>query len=394
MNRPWQAPTDVAMLPSQRALFDIPREVCFLNAASWSPLPLASQEAGRIGVARKGQPWKIGAEFAAAQHQRARAAAASLINADPADVALISSVGYGVATAAKVLTVPAGARVLMLADDHSSPVLEWMTRAPREGFAVEVVRRPDDGDWTAAVLAAIDRRGAPPLALVSISSVHWSDGGLVDLDQVAAAARGHGAALLVDATHSAGVLALDVRTLDPDFLVFPTYKWVLGPYGRAFLYVAKRRQDGVPLEQTSYGRKAIAAEQVPYMADTAYVAGARRFDMGERDHFVSLEMASLGMEMMARWGSAAVVARLRMLTDRLAAGLAGCGVEIAPARVRAPHILSLSFPHGLPGRLAERLAAENVHVASRLGRIRLSPHVYNDEADVDRFIATFRSVFV
>ena len=394
MNEAWQTPTDSALLPSQRALFDIPREVCFLNAASWSPLPRASQEAGRIGVARKGQPWKIDASFAAAQHQRARAAAARLINADPADVALISSVGYGVATAAKVLAVPAGTRVLVLADDHSSPVLEWMTRAPREGFSVEVARRPDDGDWTAAVLAAIDRRGAPPLALVSISSVHWSDGGLVDLATVAAAARAHGAAFLIDATHSAGVLALDVLALDPDFLVFPTYKWTLGPYGRAFLYIAKRRQDGVPLEQTAYGRRAVAAEQVPYMADTAYVDGARRFDMGERDHFVSLEMAAIGMEMMARWGSAAVVARLRMLTDRLAAGLAGCGVQIAAARVRAPHVLSLSFPHGMPERLTERLAAENIHVAARLGRIRLSPHVYNDEEDADRFVAAFRSIFI
>src|SRR5207245_11645019 len=59
------------------------------------------------------------------------------------------------------------------------------------------------------------------------------------------AARARGAALLIDATHSAGVLALDVRALDPDLLVFPTYKWVLGPYGRAFLYIAKRRQNGV-----------------------------------------------------------------------------------------------------------------------------------------------------
>jgi selenocysteine lyase/cysteine desulfurase len=383
---------DTRMLQSQRALFDIPREVCFFNAASWSPLPLASQEAGRIGVARKGQPWKIGAEFAAAQHQRARNAAASLINADPADIALISSVGYGVATAAKVLAVPAGSRVLVLDDDHSSPVLEWMTRAPAAGFTVEVVRRPHDGDWTAAVLAAIGRPGAPPVGLASISSVHWSDGGLVDLDEVAAALRAHGAALLVDATHSAGVLKLDVRALDPDFLVFPTYKWVLGPYGRAFLYVAKRCQDGVPLEQTSYGRRAIAAERVPYMADTAYVGGARRFDMGERDHFVSLEMAAIGMEMMARWGSGAVVARLRMLTDRLADGLADSGVQIAEARVRAPHILSLSFPRGMPARLAERLAAANVHVAARLGRIRISPHVYNDEADVDRFVTTFVNI--
>jgi selenocysteine lyase/cysteine desulfurase len=391
MNKPWPAPTD-ALLPCQRALFDIPREVCFLNAASWSPLPLASQEAGRIGVARKGQPWKLGPEFAPAQHQRARAAAARLINADPEDIALISSVSYGVATAAKLITVPAGARVLVLEDDHSSPVLEWMTRAPQQGFTVEVVRRPEDGDWTAAVLAAIERPGAPPLALVSISSVHWSDGGLVDVAAVAAAARRQGAAFLIDATHSAGVLALDVRAVDPDFLVFPTYKWVLGPYGRAFLYIAKRHQDGVPLEQTSYGRRAVAAERVPYFADTAYVTGARRFDMGERDHFISLEMAAIGMELMARWGSAAVVARLRMLTDRLAAGLVDCPVHIAAPRVRAPHILSLSFPRGMPEGLTKRLTGENVYVAPRLGRVRISPHVYNDEADVDRFVATFRKL--
>src|SRR6266704_4877129 len=130
------------MLSSQRALFDMPREICYLNAASWSPLPLATQDAGRSGVARKGQPWKLDPGLAAQQHERARAAAARLVNADPADVALISSVSYGVATAAKVLTIPAGARVLVLADDHSSPVLEWMTLAPAQGFAVEVVARP------------------------------------------------------------------------------------------------------------------------------------------------------------------------------------------------------------------------------------------------------------
>ncbi len=91
------------MLASQRALFDIPRDVCFLNAASWSPLPLAAQEAGRVGVARKGRPWLIDQAFATGQYERARNAAARLINADADDVALISSVGYGVATAAKLL---------------------------------------------------------------------------------------------------------------------------------------------------------------------------------------------------------------------------------------------------------------------------------------------------
>jgi selenocysteine lyase/cysteine desulfurase len=378
------------MLGSQRALFDIPREVCFLNAASWSPLPLKTLEAGRQAVARKGRPWLLDNEFAGKQYERTRKAAARLIGADPEDVALISSVGYGVATAAKVLAVPPGSRVLVLKDDHSSPVLEWMTRAEEGGFTVEAVQCAANGDWTEALLAAIARPGAAPIAVASISSVHWSDGGSVDLAQVAPAVRAKGAALLVDATHSVGVTDLDVRKLDPDFVVFPTYKWLLGPYGRAFLYVAKRHQGGIPLEQTSYGRRAVKAEQDVYFRDAGYVDGARRFDMGERDHFISMEMASIGMEMMAEWGSKAVVERLAMLTARLADGLRNEAVEVPETQVRAPHILSLGFRDGMPKDLVARLAGENVHVAPRLGRLRISPHVYNDEDDVDRFVEVFR----
>ncbi|TWS94973.1 aminotransferase class V-fold PLP-dependent enzyme [Reyranella sp. CPCC 100927] len=379
------------MLPSQRALFDIPADVCYLNAASYSPLPLAVQEAGRTGVGRKGQPWTLDAGLASRLNERTRRAAAALINADPEDVALISSVAYGVATAGKLVQVTAGYRVLVLQDDHSSPVLEWMTRAQAEGFTVETVRQPYDGDWTASVLAAIARPGAPQLALASIASVHWSDGGALDLDRIAAALRAKGAGLLVDATHGVGVMKVDVQALDPDFLIFPTYKWVLGPYGRAFLYVARRHQGGTPLEQTGFGRRAISAESVPYMKDASYTAGARRFDMGERDHFISMEMAAVGMEMMAGWGQAEVEARLSMLTQRLADGLGNLkDVRLPDPRLRAPHILSLSFPSGMPDGLIERLAAEKIHVAPRLGRMRISPHVYNDEDDVDRFVSTFR----
>ncbi len=377
------------MLESQRALFDMPREVCYMNAAAWGPLPRRSQEAGCHGVARKGQPWTLDPNLPAEQFARARKAAAALIGAEPDDIALISSVSYGVATAAKIVPVPKGSRVLLLENDHSSPVLEWMTRAEAAGFVLDVVRRPEDGDWTASVLEAIARRSAPPLALASISSVHWSDGGIVDLARIAAALREAGAALLVDATHSAGAMPLDVKTLNPDFLVFPTYKWVLGPYGRAFLYVARRHQDGLPLEQTSTGRRGVNAEQTTYLADTGFVAGARRFDMGERDHFVSLEMASIGMEMVARWGVPLISERLGWLTGQLAEGLGNLGVRMPEPHLRAPHILSLGFPKAMPEELIPQLKAVNVHVAGRLGRMRISPHVYNDEQDVRAFVSAF-----
>ncbi len=380
------------MLPSQRALFDIPREVCFLNAAAWSPLPIAVQEAGRAAVGRKGQPWKLESDFQSQQYERARRAAAALIGADPADVALISSVGYGVATAGKLMVLPRGSRVLVLQDDHTSPVLEWMSRAEAGGYAVEQVKQPADGDWTSSVLDAIERPGAAPLALVSISSVHWSDGGALDMPRIAAAAKAKGAALLVDATHDVGVRRIDVKSLDPDFLIFPTYKWVLGPYGRAFMYVARRRQNGVPLEQISASRKAVSAEDTVYFRDVSYVEGARRYDMGERDHFISLEMASIGMEMMAGWGNEPIVARLSMLTDRLADGLANTGVQVIDKKLRAPHVLSLAFPKGMAQDLPKKLAAENVYAAPRLGRLRISPHVYNDEEDVERFVEIFKRV--
>jgi selenocysteine lyase/cysteine desulfurase len=376
------------MLASQRALFEMPRHVCYLNAASYSPLPLRTQEAGRVAVERKGTPWKLEATFANEQHERARAAAARLINADPASIALIPSISYGVATAAKLLPIDRGTRVIVLENDHSSPVLEWQSRSDAQGFTVETIHRPDDGDWTSAVLAAIERSGAAPVSLASISSVHWSDGGLIDIEKVGAALRRQGAKFLVDATQSAGVLTMDVKRLDPDFVIFPTYKWLLGPYGRAFLYVAERRQSGIPLEQTSAGRRNVRAENAVYFADLGYVADARRFDMGERDHFISMEMASIGMEMMAEWGSPAVAQRLLMLTERIAEGLQGIGVSVPEPRVRAPHILSIGFEGGMPAGLVEGLAADGVYVAPRLGRMRISPHVYNDEDDADRFVAS------
>ena len=374
------------MLPSQRASFDIPRDICYLNAASYSPLPIRTLDAGRAAVGRKGRPWTVEASFLNTQYERARTAAARLVQADPSDVALIPSISYGVATAAKLFTPGRGTRVIVLENDHSSPVLEWRARAEAQGFSVETIKQPDNADWTSAVLESIERSGAPPVSLASISSVHLSDGGLIDVDKVGAALKQRDAAFLIDATQSAGVLALDVGHLDPNFVIFPTYKWLVGPYGRAFLYVAKRHQKGIPLEQTAGARRNVRAENAVYFTDLEYVPDARRFDMGERDFFISLEMASIGMEMMADWGADAIKQRLAMLTERIATGVRDLGIRVPEPHLRAPHILSLAFEGKMPAGLVEGLASDGVYVAPRLGRMRVSPHVYNDKADADRFV--------
>ena len=88
-------------------------------------------------------------------------------------------------------------------------------------------------------------------------------------------------------------------------------------------------------------------------------------------------------------GGAEGIERLAALTARLAEGLRGGIADVPQARMRAPHILSLGFRNGMPKELIGRLAAENIHVAPRLGRMRISPHVYNDESDIDRFVEAF-----
>ena len=114
--------------------------------------------------------------------------------------------------------------------------------------------------------------------------------------------------------------------------------------------------------------------------------------MGERDHFISMEMAAIGMEMMAEWGAAAISRTPRDADGADRGGRARHRRPRAGATLRAPHILSLAFDGGMPAGLVEGLASEGIYVAPRLGRMRVSPHVYNDEADVDRFVEVLKEL--
>ena len=301
---------------------------------------------------------------------------------------MVPSVSYGFATAAGIVPLKAGDRIIVLENDHSSPVLAWETPANAAGATVETVSPPTDEDWTKAVLDAMARPNAGPIAVVSISNVHWADGALLDVVAIAEAARAAGALIAVDATQAVGAVPVDVRHIDPDFLMFPTYKWLLGPYGRAFLYVAKRHQNAIPLEQTASGRMDVNSESETYLSDTRYVENARRFDMGERDHFITMEMASVGMELIETVGVSAVFQHVEQLTHHVQSAFPK--LIAGNAQSRSPHILSLNVGADRAKPICHALAQQNIHVSPRIGRVRVSPHIYNDDADIDRLIDALR----
>lgn len=378
------------MLPSHRELFEIPREVAYLNNGAFTPLPRPVREAGEAGVATKSTPWTMDPETIRLGAEEVRAAAARFIGATADDVAIVPSAAYGIATAAANLSVGRGTRILLIEGEFPSLALHWAELAYARGAVLDMVRRPADGDWTAALIARISEPGLPPVDIAALTPLVWTDGSLIDLDAIVPALRAQGAAIVIDATQAAGVLPLDVARLGADYLVFPTYKWLLGPYTLAFLYAAPHRQQGTPLEHYAFNHEG-GAEPFAGRAGPV-IASARRFDMGQRFNPVSLPMALAGMELLHDWGRAALAKRLRHTTDSLAEAAEASGLRPMPRAIRPPHLLGLRALDGTATRIVAALAAEGVHVAERGGTIRVGAHIYNDEEDVARFASALGSV--
>ena len=368
-------------LPCQRDRFEIPSDVAYFNAAGYAAIPREVREAGEAGVASKGRPWAIGNGLTDSWAERARAVAARLVGAAMDDIAVCGSVSHGLATALANVEVSTGTRVVSLAGEHSSANLACARLAAERGLEWDRVRRPADGDWTAAVLAAITRPSVAPLGLAVLSPLHWTDGSLVDLVRLAPAIHAQGAAFVVDATQAVGAMPVDVGALRPDFLVFPSYKWLVGPYSLAFLYAAPHRQRGRALDPNNSNH-----------ADGSPVAGARRYDQGERNNPVALPMAATGMELVESWGVSQVAVRLRAVTDEIANRLHALGLPVSARALRVGHILGVPIAGALPVDVVDRLAAAGVHVADRSGFMRISPHVWVDEGDVDRLLNALASV--
>ena len=159
------------MLASQRALFDIPRGLAYLNNASYSPLPHAVRVAGDAGVAAKSAPWAMDPDAITDQAERVRNAAASFIGAAAEDIAITPSVAYGVATAAANLPLPPGSgsaafrsgwqETILPALDRFAPDLLVVSAgfdAHRDDPLAQLQLEADDFAWvTTALMQVADR---------------------------------------------------------------------------------------------------------------------------------------------------------------------------------------------------------------------------------------------
>lgn len=382
------------MIASQRHKFQIPEDVAYLNCAYMGPLSKDVAAAGAVGIAGKTRPWTIHAPDFFTASEIARGRFAEICHAAADDIAIVPSASYGIAVAARNLPIHKGQSVLCLEDQFPSNVYGWQGSADTHGGTVRFVRRSDarksNGhlDWTEAVLNAMDGT----TAIVALPHCHWTDGSLIDLVKIGKHARRQGIALVLDFTQSGGAMPINLSQIDPDFAVCATYKWFLGPYSLGFLYVAPRHHGGKPIEHNWIARENSEdfASLVNYRHD--YQPGARRFDMGERSSFQLMPMAIAALEQILEWGVENIAATLAHRTRGIAARAGALGFGSVRPEFRAGHFLGLDLGGVDPAQLLAACATANVFVSVRGASMRVTPHLYNSDHDVDRFIDVLEAV--
>ena len=371
------------MIPCQRHLFEIPDDVAYFNCAYQSPLLRSVTEAGVKAVRRKVTPWMVTPADFFTESEEAREHFARLVNATADDIAIIPAVSYGLAVAARNLWLDKGDAILVLAEQFPSNVYTWRELAKTTGAEVITVDRPRDGDWTRAILERLDER----VAITALPHCHWTDGGIIDLETVGERCRTIGSALVLDITQSIGALPFDVAKVRPDYMIAACYKWMMGPYSLGFLYVAPEHRDGEPLEQNWIARAGSEnfARLIDYRDD--YQPGARRFDVGERSNFALMPQAIAALEQLLDWDVPSIAETLADKTATIAERARSVGLAPMAANRRAGHFLGVRFPEGVPAGLPERLAEGQVYVSLRGDSLRVTPHLFNNEQDVDRLFS-------
>lgn len=383
------------MLTCQRQAFSLPDDEHYLNCAYMSPLPRAVEAAGIAGLARKRVPARIAPSDFFTGADRARALFAHLINvSDARRIALVPAVSYGLAVAARNIPVRGGQNIVTIEGQFPSNVYTWRRLCGDSGAEMRIVEAPGPTagrgrKWNQRLLEAIDAS----TAIVAMGQVHWAEGTRFDVEAVGRRARDVGAALVIDGTQSIGAIPFDTARIQPDVVVCAAYKWLLGPYSFAFAYFSERFDGGVPLEETWIARA--GSEDFRGLVNYAdeYQPGALRYDVGERSNFALTPMAAAGLELVHDWQPARIQSYCAALTADVVAEARELGFFIEDDDARGAHLFGIRVPEATdPMRVSSVLAEHRVSASLRGRAIRVSPHVYNTQDDVDALARVLRGL--
>jgi len=355
-----------------RAEFPALENRTYLNTATFGQLPLRTLAAVERHFSRRDE--YLCADFLTwfGDMDQTRALVAELIHCQAEDIAFVMNAASALSLLLGGMEWHAGDRIVTLRDEFPNQYY-FAASLAREG--VELVE--------------MDRIDALPAntRAVLVSTVNYASGYRPDLESLSRITHEAGALLYVDGTQSLGALQFDVRAVRPDMLAIDGYKWLLCPNGATFFYITPELRGKIrpPVMGWRSDRGWRSVDDLHHGAPTLPDA-AEKYEAGMLN-FPSLYGLRESVRMMLEIGPERIERRVLELADCAAEAMRAAGAEV---RYRNTNIVAGHWPDRDASALAKKLQAEGIIVAARHGNLRVSPHFYNNEADLERLTKALR----
>jgi selenocysteine lyase/cysteine desulfurase len=380
------------MIACQKHMFGLTNDVTYLNCATMSPFLRSVERIGIEHLKRKSNPQHIESEHFFTDRKILKQRFAKLIDVpDPDSVSIIPSVSYGIATVAKNIPFKKGDEIVVLEDQFPSNIYPWKRVAFEKEVKIITVPAPPlykgrGKEWNEKLMEAITER----TKVVTIPHAHWSDGTLFNLRAIRQKTNETGAYLIIDGTQSIGAVPFSVSEIAPDAIICGGYKWLLGAYGLGMAYYNERFYDGVPIEDNWINH--LGSEDFTSLAkyNPEFKPKSTRYDMGESSNFILVPMLAEGIRQLSDWTANGIQDYCKDITLQGINALRDHGYFVEEEEYRAHHLFGI-FCTGKKSlsEVKEIMIRENIKVSFRGQSIRVSPHLYNTIADIEKLVNCF-----
>jgi len=377
----------VVLATNYRAEFADFEGVTYLNAALQGPLPLVAAQAAQEALEWKKHPYRLPDSAYFDLPDRIREKIARLIGARSDEIAVTTGASAGLAAVAAAIDWKPGDEVLVGRGEFPSHFSTWLRYEQAGKLRVRVVeprgRFISADDYIAQI--------GPQTRVVSASLVRFDNGARLDAPRVARACEKFGAALLLDVTQCTGAMTMNIRDQGASMAVCSGYKWLFGPYGTGFFWVASEWTERLPLGAVYFMalEGAHNFNAMPTAGNMRPAPGARRWDSAETANFTNLAGLDASLDLVHRIGVDAIQRYIDALVAEILDRLPGTGCVLAsPAQRdrRGPYVcISARDPKDSPA-LHQKLCAAQVSVSLRDNALRISPHIYNTAEDISRLM--------
>lgn len=370
---PWEA---------FRRQMRVAKRYAYFDHAAVAPLPIPAQETIEAWARDTADHGDVHWPLWAKRLENVRRQAAKLMRSDVDEIALIRNTTEGVGLVAEGFPWQAGDNVVTFADEFPTNRIPWQNLATRGVECRLVVGDGTDADLD-RLLAACDSR----TRIVSASWVGYSSGRRFDVAKLADAVHSRGALLFLDAIQGLGIFPLDVHASGVDFLAADGHKWLLGPEGAGLLYV-KRELLNV-LRPIGIGWNSVVDGHDFASTEWRLKPSAARYEGGTMN---TGGFVALGASLALLASYEGLDRRVLDVSEMACRKLRDIGCTITSDRRPgvASGVVSFEVPGKSPMVVRRHLLDQGVVVSCRAGKIRISPHAYNNEEDIDRLVRGIR----